>query len=213
MHKGIWTTCDICAKKVRTQDTVYVSDKYSSSRGLVVCREDYDKVSPLAANKITPRERPLTNTKKLRSAPRGHYEDNPNSDRVPSAPTKVRAAPTTFGDEFIELTWEGSDDQGSDRVTGYQITRAYPQQSYQFTIETNTNNEAPYFRDLTGDVSTEYTYTVAAINAYGIGAPSELVYYPTKRHILPNRRRFLCESTTHYALRTGDGSFITVIIE
>ncbi len=206
------TVCDVCGQVTKQSKVHKVRDRFSTQFGLVVCRKCLDKVNA-QARVSSAHETPLANPELVRSYPTITYPLNENSDRVPSAPERVEAYALGITSPYVYLKWLGCEGNGSDRIIGYKITRAEPQLAYQFTIEADTGTPEPYYIDLTADVDVEYTYTVSAINAYGLGAESEICYYPTNRansDILSGLAAYLLESTTGYALRTGDGEYIIV---
>ncbi len=209
--QGIWTVCDVCAKQIRVEEATLVKDRYNLQNGFLVCQKCLDPTQTLL-RPVKAMERPPAQLGKLRKPPSGVYSDNPNSSRVPSAPQRPIAYASTIG-ETVELRWEGPLDAGSDRIIGYCITRASPQAAYQVIINANTGISEPYYTDVEGLVDEEYTYTVAAINGFGVGAESEIAYYPANRVdplILSGAYSYLIDGETNFTITTGDGDYIIV---
>lgn len=210
ISQGIWTVCDVCGRQIPVKEAILVTDKYSLQNGLVVCRRDLDPSQTLL-RPVKSRETPPA-PGKLRKPPSGIYNDNPNSDKAPIQPQRVIAFPHPINNTIM-LRWEGPLETGSDRIIGYRITRASPQLAYQLLIEDNTGVGETFFEDLTGDVAEDYTYTVAAINQFGIGEESELTYYPSKRVNLDvdiGTYKLLIDGETNYTITDGDGNAILV---
>lgn len=196
--------CDVCGGEFLRKDVALVKDKYNFQNGLVVCFADLDSINEqVLPNRHT--EAPVPSPELIRPVHDLEYATNDNDDRVPSAPRNGIAYPSTI-DSTIFISWDGPFDTGSSDITGYLITRADPQASYQATIEANTGSSATFYEDTTGLVATDYTYTVAAINSYGTGAASPLIYYPTV--LVDTSVNYLVLSQDSSVLTTGDGTYI-----
>lgn len=170
--------CDICGKKLRSKDAQLVTAKYSPFKGLLVCADCVDEKNNKDRPYIPRVERPL-NPRHIRQEQQDQYVDNTNSDRLSGAPKNLVATRDSMG-EGIQLTWDGPDNPGTGRITGYQVTRANPQFAYDFIIEVNTDSPATYYLDTEADLTEEYTYTVAAVTDVGVGARSDYGFYPAQ---------------------------------
>src|SRR5207249_478827 len=93
-----------------------------------------------------------------------------NSTPVPpNAPTGLTA--TRASSSQINLSWNAPVNNGGSPITGYKIERSTDFGSTWYTLITNTNSIANTYSD-TGLQSKYYTYRVSAINAVGVGPPS-----------------------------------------
>lgn len=199
--------CDVCGIKIRRKDAVYITDRYNTQNKLLVCKKDADVAQPqLRPYKARERKSP----KITRSEPSDNYSINPNSSIAPSAPVQVRAFLDPLNN-YVDLTWLGPDDPGTDQITGYVITRATPQLSTQVIINANTGNSATFYQDLSSDYTIKYTYTVAAINAYGTGPYSAVAFYPSQLfNITPPVPDGLLLTGSNSKLTTGTGQYLIV---
>lgn len=173
--------CDVCKGEFYQKDVTLVTDKWSSQLGMVVCFPDLDVVN----EQIKPnfhREKPISYPELLRSDSISEYVVNENDDRVPGSPrnplTKVNPI-----NETVDLYWEGPEDTGSSGIVGYRIERALPQLGNPIILVDNTFSGATYYQDISADVSLEYSYRVAAINSFGMGAYSETFLWPNNKKI------------------------------
>jgi YVTN family beta-propeller protein len=92
---------------------------------------------------------------------------NGSSLRVPTTPTAPSAVKTENGDGKVILSWTAPTDDGGSAITGYEVVvehdgvAAAPvatgSTATKFTVEGLTNGET-------------YTFTIAAVNAFGTGA-------------------------------------------
>lgn len=211
----MWTVCDICAKKVDRAKVKYINDKFSIYYGLVICKDHFNLKVNVPINIESYIEKPPSNPKTIRIQNKNpQYADDISPNLLPGKPLNLTVEIDLLSLNKLVLRWDAPSQQGSSRLQGYVITRAEPQLSYQVVIEDNTETSATYYYDLTADITHEFTYSVAAINALGIGEFSELVYYPFK-HVLAGveegYRFYLSESTTHISLVDGDGDYLTVL--
>jgi hypothetical protein len=90
----------------------------------------------------------------------------PQAATVPGAPSSVQG---TSRDSAVGLSWTAPDSDGGGSITGYQIT-PYIGSTAQTPIVTSTAATSRVVSALTN--GTAYTFTVAAINSAGTGAPS-----------------------------------------
>ena len=210
----VYVLCDICGQKVRQRDTELISDKYSSLNGFLVCKRHNVKENPQYGRPLKyGKEKLVENPKFIRSEPTDTYITNANSDRAPSAPRYLTATVHPLNDT-VYLQWQGPLDSGSSPITGYVITRAEPQESAQFIINSNTNSQAIAYEDTDTDapITGEYTYTVRAINEVGTSPDSNLAYFPADNSLesLGLTQAYLVTSTDLYTLKTGAGEYILV---
>lgn len=198
--------CDVCGRKIRQKDAILITDRYNTQSNLLVCKDDADKTNPQNIP-FSISELNITNPKLVRSEAPDTNIVNPYDNRVSSAPQLAIATIHPINSTII-LQWQGPVDVGSGPIIGYQITRAEQQLTFDVTIEANTNINSTYYEDLTGDISVDYLYTIAAINTFGMG-PSTIAYYPVRRSdILDSTDKYLLASQTSYGLTTGSGVYI-----
>jgi len=199
--------CDVCGRKIRQKDAILITDRYNTQSNLLVCKNDADKTNPQNIP-FSISELNITNPKLVRSEAPDTNIVNPYDNRVPSAPQLAIATIHPINSTII-LQWQGPVDAGSGPIIGYIITRAEPQLTLDVTIESNTNINSTYYEDLTGDISVDYSYTIAAINTFGTG-PSTIAYYPVNRSddILGSTNKYLVTSQTSYTITTGSGVYI-----
>ncbi len=193
-----YVICDVCGKKVRFKDTVQIKDKYNYQNGLLVCRADADKTNPQAAlrarkerrNPIITRGEPANQfvTTDQDYPYTYHYTDADDanahmavlwseepyfemeSEYEPSRPMylqELEVTATTFA-----FLWIGPQCSVSLTISGYQIERATGSGDY-VIIKENTSSGAGYYVDTGLTSGTTYTYRVSAINAAGVGEPSD----------------------------------------
>lgn len=198
--------CDVCGRKIRQKDAILITDKYNTQSNLLVCKDDADKTNPQNIP-FSISELNITNPKLVRSEAPDTNIVNPYDNRVPSAPQLAIATIHPINSTII-LQWQGPVDVGSGPIIGYKITRVR-QLSFDVAIEANTNINSTYYEDLTGDISVDYSYTIAAINTFGMG-PSTIAYYPVERldTTLGSTDKYLLASQTSYVLTTGSGVYI-----
>lgn len=199
--------CDICGFKFRVKDTVQVTDKFSPHYKMIVCKKDLDTTNPVLYPHTLPKENFLTNPTFVRPESNNLiYAPNPNSDRLPSAPRNLTATMDSL-QNYIALNWEGPLDLGSSPILGYRVTRATPQLSYQDILISNTQSQAPYYLDISGDINAEYTYQVAAISDLGVGPYSNFAFWPRINVSLETND---LTTDTHITLSTDSGVYITI---
>ncbi len=202
-----WVICDICGFKFHSKDTVKVTDKYNRHYGLVVCKNDVDKTNA-QDRPFTFRETIVTSTDKIRPRQEATYLLNEYDDRLPGAPTNGQAMVDPIAN-YINLYWDAPLDNGSSAIIGYTVKRATPQLSTHTTIVAQTDSSAAYYQDVTGDVSTFYSYQVAAINTFGTGDYSVPFYWP-KLNVLWEDINYLTVSQDGTVLTTSSGIPIRV---
>jgi hypothetical protein len=171
--------CDVCGFEYSVKDVTKVTDSYNRRYGLVVCKNCRDKANP-QDRPFTVNEVILTNTSIVRPEQSPVYVTNENDDRLPGKPTQGLARIDPLED-VITLYWQPPGDQGSSLITGYVIKRADPQLATYTTIEDDTATSVCYYKDSTGVIEIEYSYTVAAINGFGTGPTSDPIYWPVIR--------------------------------
>lgn len=197
--------CDVCGGQFYRKDTLLIRDKYNFQNGLVVCRQDVDRINEqILPNHII--DHPVSDPASLRPERADSFATNANDDRVPGAPKQLQALAGGVVTPIIELFWEGPDDNGSSPIIGYKVVRAYPQGGYFEIVIANTNSGASYYADVSSDLSLASAYKVAAINSFGTGAYSNIAYYPTN---FDDIRNYLLVSQTGNYLLTSDGAYIT----
>jgi hypothetical protein len=203
-----YVICDDCGRKRLSIDTVIVNDKYNLFNGMVICKDHYEKSNPsLWPDRSY--ERPLQAKDKLRPDQSPQFVAPESTDLLPSIPKNLNSYGDSISNTII-LYWDAPDLNGSGGINGYQITRAYPQLAYQAVINVNTNNPSPSYIDSTANPAQAYTYTVSAINAAGLGPPSQIYYYPTIEENTINLQ-YLTTNGTQTVLTTNNGqTFITV---
>jgi len=167
--------CDICGRKIRSGDSVLLTGYHSDKKNLVVCPDDADITNPQEFIRSF-RERQISNPKYIRSEGADSFQDNPNDDRVPSAPRFLEVVGASASG--IELSWFGPDDAGSSAIIGYSVQRSTPCGATYSTIKANTGSPLTSYTDTTGSITENYGYQVAAINGAGTGGYSEEACYP-----------------------------------
>lgn len=198
----VYVICDICGKKVRQKDTRLVQDKYNLQNNLIVCNADYDKPNP-QLRPIFIKERIVPDPQYLRSEATDQYVTNAHSSRAPSAPRNLRASLSPI-DDTVVLYWEGPSDLGTDPVS-YTITRANPQLTFQYTIDTDI--EPTFYEDTSADITIQYSYVVYAVNSFGVAA-SNIAYYPSQL-VIDGLTAYLTTGADE-VLRTGSDVYITI---
>lgn len=202
-HPGdgyMYVICDVCGKKVRQKDTVYIQDRFNTLNNRVVCKEDYEKTNP-QNTPIKIRETYRPDPVRVRSEPADRYVTYPNSSIVPGAPRLLTATPSTLG-TTIDLFWQAPDNSGDSPIIGYRVKRGFPQAAPLEVLESNTLSPNTYYMDDTGDINFFYTYQVAAINSAGVGPYSDIAYYPYEENT--TGVDYLLASDTGYFLLTSD---------
>ena len=164
--------CDVCGRKIRRKDAIYIRNRYNLQNRLLVCPKDADKENP-QARPFKARE--YKAPKLVRTEPSDDYLTN--TFYAPSAPVQLKASGSPISDNIV-LSWLGPDDTGSSPITGYIIYRAIPQLGENLVLNANTGSNATFYEDLTTPVGTFCTYQIAAINAAGISPLSAVAYYP-----------------------------------
>lgn len=200
--------CDVCGAKIRQKDAVLITDRYNTQYGLLVCKADVDRTNqqniPLGT-----KETQVQNPRLLSSEPPDTIIENPNDDRVPSAPQNVAATVHPLNSTVV-LNWQGPQDNGSGPIIGYNIYRAFPQFTGLELLVDNTNSTATYYEDTTAYISQYYTYVIRAINTFGIGPASDNTYFPT---LLPDITpySYLVTSQDLDAIVTENGDYIVTL--
>lgn len=172
-----YVICDVCGFKFHRKDTIEVNDIYNRHYGLIVCKSDYDKTNaqdrPFSVD-----ENILTATEYVRDRSTDTFVTNENDDRAPGKPTSGICYPNTLY-SYIDLYWDAPGDNGSSPIIGYIVQRASPQQGAYTALSDNTETSAAYYSDTTANISSEYSFKVAAINSFGIGPYSDEFFWPT----------------------------------
>ena len=197
----VYVICDVCGGKFHQKDTVLIKDSWNLQNNLVVCRKDVDKANAQLRPSTT-YEKPVPYPEKLRPPQKDQYVSNSIAAQLPSAPQQLTATINPLNG-YIDLNWLGPEDSGSGYIIGYQITRAEPQYAYQFTLNSNTNTSLTFYEDITSDITHFYTYQVAAINGYGVGAVSNLALFPSQN--VSSTINYLTVSQTNFVLTTSSG--------
>lgn len=176
-----YVLCDVCGKKLRAREAIYIRDKYNLLTNLLVCKADADKTNPQTYIKSF-RERQIDNPRLIRSEPLDRFafisdvseiEDGDSSD-----PTGRNPGPPQFLTIFtvatteIELQWIGPLDAGSSAICGWRIERESPTGGGFSDVVANTEEVATYFKDTGLTTATQYNYRVSAVNKNGTGDPS-----------------------------------------
>lgn len=197
-----YVICDVCSRKIRFKDAVYVLDRFNTQNKLLVCKEDADKANA-QLRPFKARER--TAPKLTRVEATDTYVINPNSSRAPSAPLQLKAFldPLT---NAIDLTWLGPNDGGTDPITGYVIYQSSPQGDTLSILVANTNSAATFYQDVVSETDDFYSYAVAAINAFGTGVQSVQAYYPFANNEVSGQ--LLKAGPSGYYINTGSGQRI-----
>jgi len=167
-----YVMCDVCGRKFRRKDTVYITDKFNLQNRLVVCKADKDKAQP----QLRPfKAREYKAPKIVRPKPGYVYVTNTGTNTLPSAPTLLVAT----GDPLItaiDVSWQGPDMSGSSAITGYNVYQAYPQLGVNILLA--TVSDCTFYQDTTSNISNFYTYQVAAVNSAGVGPLSNIAFWP-----------------------------------
>lgn len=199
--------CDICGFKLRLKDVVRVQDRYNPQNQMIVCHKDLDKLNPQFIPFKLPREVLLSDPIMVRpESEHLNYVPMPLSDRLPGAPRFITITLDPL-ENLLYLTWQGPIDPGSSPVLGYIVKRADPMYAVLHIIEQNTDNPAAYFLDPTADPEGTYNYQIAAISTIGVGAYSDMAYWPYEGAVDPNID-YLITSDTEETITTGAGEAI-----
>ena len=193
--------CDVCGKKIRRKDAVYIRDKFNLQNRLLVCKSDADHHNP----QLRPfKAREYKAPKLTRSEPTDYYV----SQTVGIAPTAPQQLSVTLDpiNNYIDLFWLGPLDPGS-QITGYIIYQSVPQLGPPTVINANTNSIATFYQDTQSPISGSYTYWVAAINNFGISSMSAPAFFPSLQVDLSID--YLAYSTTS-VLSISPNNFLTV---
>ena len=207
-HPGsgyVYVICDVCGRKIRRKDAILIKDKYNTQNNLLVCKQDADKTNPQSIP-YTVKERPIADPKSIRVEQPDTYTEE-QATRVPGAPKNLKAKTGHFSNQ-VELTWEGPDDGGSSRITGYQITRSSPQYMPQVVILSSTNGDVTAYTDTTADIDTLYTYQISAINSAGVGEPSNIAPYP--KQVEESDVNYLIPSFSNDAFLLDTGNYLSI---
>lgn len=205
--------CDICGRKIHQKDAVLITDKWNTHYGLLVCKHDVDKTNEQNRPFIV-RELQVQNPKLLRSERPDVLVTNPNSNTVPG-PIQQGSATMNSLTNTVVLTWLGPQNQGSDPILGYKITRAIPQDAYFLTISdiiTSNGDATPtYYEDIDNVTLQPAIYYIYAVNKNGIGAISSPIYFPNLQpSLLPINYSWLLCSQDNTILTTSQGALIQV---
>lgn len=168
--------CDVCGGLFYQKDTIKITDKYNYQFGLVVCRKDADERN----DQVLPnnhKDKPISQPDKLRVERTDSFATNDADDRVPGPP-RVPFAQVNPINDTIDLFWQGPEDTGSSSIIGYKVERADPQLGPYTLVISNTGTSYTYYQDLTANVSTDYSYRIAAINSFGVGSYSAEFFWP-----------------------------------
>lgn len=206
-HPGeghIKVVCDVCNRVIFRKDAIKVTDKLHRQFGLLVCKEDYDQLH-LFDRPAKAREKPATHPENLRPERPLQFSDNENDDRVPSAPRNLKAQGSSLG-STVELFWEGPIDTGSSGIIGYVIQRAFPQLGIYETISANTNSFGAYYNDTSADITSVYSYRIAAINTFGTGPFSNEALFPSLQY--DNTYFKFIGANENYVVATDQGYLI-----
>lgn len=199
--------CDVCGRKIRQKDAILITDRYNTQSNLLVCKEDADKTNPQNIP-FSISELNITSPKLVRSEPPDTNVINENSDRAPSPPTFLVATMHPIN-SHVMLTWQGSDNPGSDPVEHYIITRASPQDSIYITIDTVA--DVTMYEDTTADITLFYSYIIYAVNVFGTSDASNTAYFPKMSANTSDGYKYLVISQSpNSLLQTGNGQFIRV---
>lgn len=180
--------CAVCGAAFYTEDTVLITDKYSTLANMVVCRPDADKTNPQAYIKLR-RETSISSPKLVRPRSTDRFVYISSASEVDGGDTSdptgtVAAAPrflTVIGASAstVELQWLPGEHSGSGVPTGYTIERESPTGGGFSTIEANTLSVARYYKDTTVSANTQYNYRVSVINGAGTSSASNTVAITT----------------------------------
>lgn len=200
-----YVRCQVCDRKIFAKDAIYISDKWNTLFGMLVCKRDADKTNPQSIPYYPRPEEPLIAPYVTGDSPTD-FVVNPNDDQVPSAPMIISAQWDTLANG-LTLFWLGPQKTGSSGIIGYRIQKANPQFSFDFVIEDNTNEVATTYTDTDLDVTDFVSYRVAAINSFGVGPYSEYFYWPSVKVEYENVQ-FIITSDTMLVIETGDGDLL-----
>lgn len=168
--------CDVCGGLFYQKDTIQITNKYNFQNGLVVCLADVDQINEqvLPNNHI---DRPITRPDLLRPERFDEFSINLNDNRLPSAP-RVPFAQVDPINDYVDLYWQGPEDTGSSEIVGYKVVRANPQLGTYEVLSINTGSGATFYQDTGSNINLEYSYKIAAINSFGVGAYSSEFFWP-----------------------------------
>lgn len=169
-----YAQCQLCGFKQHVKDLVKISDRYNRYYGMLVCRNHNIKTNP----QVIPfkgKEKLVGYLDKINPV-RYTFATNPNDDRVPSAPSNgvVTIDPL---DNKIVLRWQAPRDNGSSPVQGYAIKYSIMQRAHYQELIADTGSAAEYYKLETAPASENISYSVAAINGFGVGEYSDHFYY------------------------------------
>lgn len=203
--------CQVCGFKRKLNEVFLVSDKYNKYHGKLICRDHYNKTNPqIIQSKI--KEKLIANKNKINPVSYTPYT-NPNDDRLPGKPTNGRTA-TDPNDGHIILYWDAPGDNGSSAIKGYRIRYSNPQRIHYAVLTEDSLTGVPYFKDTVNINTDSVSYTVAAINGFGIGPESDEFYYPKDEYntVLIHGEQYLAYLGTdgYYRLVTVDGQFVKI---
>lgn len=176
-----YVLCDICGRKIRAKDAIYINDKFNLHSKLLVCKDDADETNPQTYIKAKT-DRQLENPSIIRSEGSDRFvfidtaaqiEDGDTSDptgRNPGAPKQLSIVGGSAS--TVDLRWFGPDDSGSSVISGYKIERESPVGGGFSTLTSDSGSVATVYTDTTVSASTQYNYRVSAINNNGTGSAS-----------------------------------------
>ena len=180
--------CDVCGRKIRAKDAVYISDKFNTLHKMVVCKDDADETNPQQYIKAI-KETNIEDVAMIRSegtdtfvfiSSASEIEGGDTSDpsgQNPGAPQYLTVNDITATESksspSVRLNWFGPLDTGSGGIGGYKVERESPVGGGFSTLKADTGTGATTYVDTGLSVSTQYNYRVSAINRTGTGSSSE----------------------------------------
>lgn len=90
------------------------------------------------------------------------------SPETPSSPNNIAIK---YKDNYVEITWENPEDNGTSQITHYNIYRGNKTGSETYKYSVNADELS--FRDTTVKEDATYSYLVTAVNSAGESEPSE----------------------------------------
>ena len=198
--------CDICGQAYRLSEMTKITDKYNRHFGMMVCPFDRDVTNPHDVP-FTVKDVILSSPKMVRDRPPILFDVNALDDRVPGKPKNGIAQRDSLTGSIISR-WDGPSDTGSSGIVGYRVQRAVPRGSVYTTLESNTGYGSGFYLDTSGSLSGDYSYKVAAINSFGVGAYSEEWLFPPSPSApeIP----YLLMGQEDFFILTGDGDYLLV---
>lgn len=174
MRKSI---CDVCKLTYRLKDMISVRDRWNYLYGLEVCKDCFERPNPQDRPPNT-KETITSQPERVRDEGETLYETRENDDRLPEAPTNLKANIHPINTTVL-LNWNAPLDAGSSPIIGYVVRQYKPQYGVAEDLSSNTGTPSTYYEDTTITIPGDYVgYDVAAINSFGTGPYSEIYYYP-----------------------------------